>query len=143
MSWDEIINRLEIRDAEKEDSKYFNAFHQLQKLINNKDRQQDKEKESIESSSHIEIGHLKEENADLITNLNNQTLINEKLENIIKQHEKRINQLEKDNEKLLNKIDNLNLEIKEKNKTIELINDEVLTSNIQITVLQKQLKEKI
>ncbi|KAI5969768.1 ATG16 [Candida margitis] len=85
---------------------------------------------------------LRSENEDLISNLNSITLKNEKLEAMIREKDRRIGKLEKLSDKLQNLIDHLNLEMKEKNKTIELINDENLTNQIQLNVLRDKLDKK-
>ncbi|KAI5963362.1 ATG16 [Candida theae] len=85
---------------------------------------------------------LRAENEELISNLNSITLKNEKLEAIIKEKDKKIIKLEKLASKLQKGIDNLNLEMKEKNKTIELINDENLTNQIQLNVLRDKIEKR-
>ena len=84
---------------------------------------------------------LKMENNELIQSLNQSTITNEKLESIIEQQSNIIKSLESKNVKLKNKIDGMVLEIKEKNKTIELINDEILTNQIQFNVLRDKLEK--
>lgn len=84
---------------------------------------------------------LKMENNELIQSLNQSTITNEKLESIIQQQSNIIKSLESKNTKLKNKIDGMVLEIKEKNKTIELINDEILTNQIQFNVMRDKLEK--
>lgn len=81
---------------------------------------------------------LANENSDLIDNLNSVTLKNEQLELTINDRDGKIRRLEKGVLKLKQKIENLEMEIKEKNKTIELVNDELLTSQLQNNVLRNQ-----
>lgn len=81
------------------------------------------------------------ENNELIQSLNQSTITNEKLESIIQQQSNIIKSLESKNTKLKNKIDGMVLEIKEKNKTIELINDEILTNQIQFNVMRDKLEK--
>lgn len=77
----------------------------------------------------------------MITNLNSITLKNEKLEFIIKDKDVRIGKLEKLVSKLQKQIEHLSIEMKEKNKTIELINDENLTNQIQLNVLRDRIEK--
>ncbi|KAG5420294.1 ATG16 [Candida metapsilosis] len=84
---------------------------------------------------------LRNENEELVSNLNSITLKNERLEAIIKDKDKQIGKLEKLTTKLQKNIESLSLEIKEKNKTIELINDENLTNQIQLNVLRAKIEK--
>ncbi|KAG7664558.1 ATG16 [[Candida] subhashii] len=158
---EEILNRLNIRDTfESQDNKYFIAFQRLsQQLEIQKLQQQQSQQVQYESSpspsltspnlkqEDLDRGiilkenqQLKNENNDLISSLNTATINNEKLEQRIKHDSLTIKSLERSNTKLQNKIENLLLEIKEKNKTIELINDEVLMNQIQYNVLKDKVK---
>lgn len=109
--------------------------------------QQDKLKDNISDNDAATVVIIKEnhqlrnENEDLITNLNSITLKNEKLEFIIKDKDVRIGKLEKLVSKLQKQIEHLSIEMKEKNKTIELINDENLTNQIQLNVLRYRIEK--
>lgn len=109
--------------------------------------QQDKLKDNISDNDAATVVIIKEnhqlrnENEDLITNLNSITLKNEKLEFIIKDKDVRIGKLEKLVSKLQKQIEHLSIEMKEKNKTIELINDENLTNQIQLNVLRDGIEK--
>ena len=130
------------------DARYFNAFQQLSQKLNQLSTTtntllQDQSSNSETLTNLInskEIENLKLENTELITNLNNLIINNEKLTQTINARDQTIKSLTKINDKLNNKIDALNLEINEKNKTIELINDEVLTNQIQLNVLRSKLE---
>ena len=158
---EEILNQLNIRDTfESQENKYFIAFQRLsQQLEIQKLQQQQLQQVQYESSpspsltspnlkqEDLDRGiilkenqQLKNENNDLISSLNTATINNEKLEQRIKHDSLTIKSLERSNTKLQNKIENLLLEIKEKNKTIELINDEVLMNQIQYNVLKDKVK---
>ncbi|EMG47901.1 hypothetical protein G210_1628 [Candida maltosa Xu316] len=163
---EDILKQLNLRDEkEQKDSKYFIAFEQLSQKLSYLQQQQIQNPPSSSSSSSSpspsltsetlskgqqdintmimlkENQLLKNENNDLIQSLNISTINNEKLELIIKDHVSTIKSLEKQTTKLKNKIEALQLEVKEKNKTIELINDEVLTSQIQYNVLRNKLEQ--
>lgn len=109
--------------------------------------QQDKLKDNISDNDAATVVIIKEnhqlrnENEDLITNLNSITLKNEKLEFIIKDKDVRIGKLEKLVSKSQKQIEHLSIEMKEKNKTIELINDENLTNQIQLNVLRDRIEK--
>merc|ERR1712080_290662 len=109
--------------------------------------QQDKLKDNISDNDAATVVIIKEnhqlrnENEDLITNLNSITLKNEKLEFIIKDKDVRIGKLEKLVSKLQKQIEHLSIEMKEKNKTIELINDENLTNQIHLNVLRDRIEK--
>ncbi|KAI5956352.1 ATG16 [Candida jiufengensis] len=164
-----ILNKLKIRDdIEKKDSAYFIAYQQLIQKLDYLKQQNDhnssysskspspaallniepqNQPPSSSSSSDRDLDfiikenqQLRNENHDLITNLNSITLKNEKLESIIKEKDVSNKKLEKMNTNLTKKIENLLMELKEKNKTIELINDENLTNQIQLNVLLNQKK---
>lgn len=158
---EEILKQLNIRDSfEKRDDKYFLAFQQLsQQLEIQRLQQQGKQQYQYDKSPSPSLTsgnvkqedldraiilkenqQLKNENNDLITSLNSSTINNEKLEQRIKHDSAKIKTLEKANTKLQTRIDNLMLEIKEKNKTIELINDEVLMNQIQYNVLNEKVR---
>lgn len=103
-------------------------------------QQQQSTRAIIDELTLKENQNLKIENNELIQSLNQSTITNEKLESIIHQQSNIIKSLENKNTKLKNKIDGMVLEIKEKNKTIELINDEILTNQIQFNVLREKLE---
>ncbi|CAX41845.1 autophagy protein, putative [Candida dubliniensis CD36] len=148
----DILNQLNLRDSREKnhkiDAKYFNAFQQLSQKLNKLStttntllQGQSHNSETLTSLINSkEIENLKLENTELITNLNNLIINNEKLTQTITAKDQTIKSLTKLNDKLNSKIEALNLEINEKNKTIELINDEVLTNQIQLNVLQSKLE---
>ncbi|EGW31131.1 uncharacterized protein SPAPADRAFT_63049 [Spathaspora passalidarum NRRL Y-27907] len=150
---DDIIKQLDIRDDfEQRDIKYFTAFNQLsqqlqlQKLANKQQSPSPSltsptlKQEDLDRTFIIrENQQLKNENNDLISSLNMATIKNEKLEQGIKERDSTIKTLQRNNEKLKSKIDSLSLEIKEKNKTIEIINDEILMNQIQYNVLNDKV----
>ncbi|KAI5964223.1 ATG16 [Candida pseudojiufengensis] len=163
---DDILDKLKLRDeVEKKDSEYFIAYQQLMQkldflkqqiyhndssysskspspsaLLNIEPQQQPSPSNPERDINFIvkENQQLRNENHDLITNLNSVTLKNERLESIAKEKDLNIKKLEKLNTNLSKKIENLLAELKEKNKTIELINDENLMNQIQLNVLLKK-----
>ncbi|KAL6451639.1 ATG16 Autophagy protein 16 [Candida maltosa Xu316] len=147
---EDILKQLNLRDEkEQKDSKYFIAFEQLSQKLTSSSPSPSLTSETLSKGQQDintmimlkENQLLKNENNDLIQSLNISTINNEKLELIIKDHVSTIKSLEKQTTKLKNKIEALQLEVKEKNKTIELINDEVLTSQIQYNVLRNKLEQ--
>ncbi|KAI3405266.2 ATG16 [Candida oxycetoniae] len=154
----EVLKSLAIRDeVEKKDLQYFQAFDQLCERI--KGLQEEAAaaaaaaaatplsslvtSKTSKSQQQIESGiifkqnqQLTLENNDLITNLNSVTLKNERLEMILNEKNKSIKSLQRLNAQLKQKTESLSLEIKEKNKTIEFVNDELLTYQMQNNVLR-------
>ncbi|RLV93530.1 Autophagy protein 16 [Spathaspora sp. JA1] len=153
---DDILKQLEIRDEfEQRDFKYFTAFNQLtqqlqiQQLANKQRSQTPSPSLTSTTLKHEDLDRtiiirenqqLKNDNNDLVSSLNMATIKNEKLEQEIKERDSNIKMLSRNNDKLKKKVDSLNLEIKEKNKTIEIINDEILTNQIQYNVLNEELR---
>ncbi|CAK9441603.1 uncharacterized protein LODBEIA_P54710 [Lodderomyces beijingensis] len=84
---------------------------------------------------------LANEITELVENLNSATLKNEKLESMVSERDGAVKNLQSINGKLKQKIESLKFEIKEKNRTIEFVNDELLTYQMQNNVLREKLKK--
>lgn len=153
--WSEdILRKLDIRDVyEKKDSHYFKAFAKLSQVCNNQEKIrsnspspsltgiEDETRQNINNQLNEQIELLKLENESVISSLNQSTINIEKYE-IKEKKMNRVNeQLESKISNLTQKINNLQEEIKEKNKTIEIINDENLINQIQNNVLNDQIKQ--
>ncbi|CUM55658.1 unnamed protein product [Debaryomyces tyrocola] len=139
--WSEdILNRLNTRDQyEKKDSKYFKAFSQLSQEARKDDQLSNNDK-SIEYNKLLkENNQFKKENEILTTSLNQTTISLEKSDLKINQLLKKQDQLERQNTSLNTKIKHLNLEIIEKNKSVEIVNDELLLNEIQTNVLNDKI----
>lgn len=130
--WKQIEERLHERDAlEHKDSQYYKAFSQLARLL----------PQNGSTLSEKERVALILENETLIERLNQQTLRLEALERKSQEQEKKIRSLEAANQKLTQKIDTLAQEIKEKNRAVEIINDEHLIHELQQNVLKDEIKK--
>lgn len=135
-----VFRQLETRDNfEKKDSDLFTAFVELSRLSGAKVAEDSVGGEEIDIIKK-KNGRLQNENDWLIRSLNEKRLALDKLETTIQRLQQRIEEFEKQNKKLEAKLEHSNLEIKEKNKTIEIINDEVLLNRIQTNVLNEELK---
>ncbi|KAG2736142.1 hypothetical protein G9P44_000232 [Scheffersomyces stipitis] len=84
---------------------------------------------------------LKQENTDLIASLNQSAINLEKAEMALSSEIKTKKSLEKMLARSNTKIDNLGHELKEKDKAIEIINDEILLHQIQTNVLNDKVAE--
>lgn len=121
----DILARLKVRDEiDNRDFKYFRAFEQIRRM-----------KTSNNSSKNPD------DNERLVERLNAATIEGEKKDSQIQKLTKQVNSLEKTVKLQQNKIEGLMLEVKEKNKNIEIINDEVLMNQILTNVLQKKVDE--
>lgn len=128
--WKQIEQRLQSRDKlEKQDSEYYKAFSQLARLLPANDP----------SLAEKERVLLVLENETLVERLNQQTLRLEALESKGLQLEKRIRGLEAGNARLNLKIDALGQEVAEKNRAVEIVNDEYLIHQIQQNVLKDEI----
>lgn len=127
--WQEIHRRLEARDVvEKTDSNLYKAFDQLWRMHLNNDK---------DSSEVVhERNELTKENDDLIHRLNRQTAKLEAASAEIVRLRKYTRGQDLKIEKLNGKIDNLRTEISEKNKSIEIINDEHLVLQMSQNALK-------
>lgn len=133
---DNLITKLNARDdVEKENSEYFNAFVQLSEQIELSSRGNSSSMTSLNNASD-----LRQQNESLIHNLNQSTIMVEKLENQVRVLNSKMQNLEKVNKRFERKIEHLNMEITEKNKSIELINDELLMNQIQLNVLNEKIE---
>lgn len=128
--WQEVERRLQNRDAiEKSNIELFKAFDQLWRMrgsAGNEDVTQHR-------------NQLLAQNENLIDQLNKQTsrleASNDEVRSLSRQVRDRDNKIEK----LSAKIEYLRSEISEKNKSIEIINDEYLVSQIS----QNAMKEEV
>ncbi|KAM9894279.1 hypothetical protein OXX79_008811 [Metschnikowia pulcherrima] len=133
--WSEIFKRLTDRDkVEKRDSEYYQAFAQLSRLLSLSDGA---------STDRIvkENAHLWEENELLITRLNSQTIRLESADLRAKELTKAIRDQDAQAVKSQNKISLLTQQLVEKNKLLEIVNDEHLISQIQQNVLKDRVGE--
>ena len=139
--WSEdILNRLNVRDQyEKKDSKYFKAFNQLSQEARTNDQPSNDDK-GIEYNKLLKDNNQLKKEIEILTSSLNQTIISlEKSDLKINQLLKSQAQLERQNTSLNNKIKDLNLEIIEKNKSVEIVNDELLLNEIQTNVLNDKI----
>lgn len=124
---EEILERLKIRDkVEAKDLRYFEAFELLRL------------KKSMPDGSQRP---LEVENARLVDKLNSKTLVAEQKESVILGLQRQLRAAEKTIASQQAKIEGLAMEVKEKNRSIEVVNDEVLMNQIQTAVLQKKVDE--
>ncbi|KAM9910638.1 hypothetical protein OXX69_004293 [Metschnikowia pulcherrima] len=133
--WSEIFKRLADRDkVEKRDSEYYQAFAQLSRLLSLSD--------SASTDRLVkENAHLWEENELLITRLNSQTIRLESADSRAKELTKAIRDQDAQAVKSQNKISLLTQQLVEKNKLLEIVNDEHLISQIQQNVLKDRVGE--
>ena len=133
--WSEIFKRLADRDkVEKRDSEYYQAFAQLSRLLSLSD--------SASTDRLVkENAHLWEENELLITRLNLQTIRLESADLRAKELTKAIRDQDAQAVKSQNKISLLTQQLVEKNKLLEIVNDEHLISQIQQNVLKDRVGE--
>ena len=133
--WSEIFKRLTDRDkVEKRDSEYYQAFAQLSRLLSLSD--------SASTDRLVkENAHLWEENELLITRLNLQTIRLESADLRAKELTKAIRDQDAQAVKSQNKISLLTQQLVEKNKLLEIVNDEHLISQIQQNVLKDRVGE--
>lgn len=125
----QAISQLNVRDEiEKKESAYFNAFKQLQHTLNQQ------KGANIEGESTSHVNHEADKDV-VIDKMNGLYFTIEKLNDKLAQSSKTIKQLEKENRAQLARIESLVLEVSEKNRAIETINDELLSLNIQNNVL--------
>ena len=131
--WSEIFKRLADRDkVEKRDSEYYQAFAQLSRLLSLSD--------SASTDRLVkENAHLWEENELLITRLNLQTIRLESADLRAKELTKAIRDQDAQAVKSQNKISLLTQQLVEKNKLLEIVNDEHLISQIQQNVLKDRV----
>lgn len=126
--WNLILEKLGVRDqVELEDAKYFVAFSQLLRTRT--------------VGNAVDSGKLQTEVESLVMQLNQSSLQSQRLQQDIRQRDTTIKSLEKNIEKLNSRLHNLNLELKEKDKAIEIVNDEVLMHQIQLNVLGEKVKK--
>ncbi|KAM9893302.1 hypothetical protein OXX79_009431 [Metschnikowia pulcherrima] len=133
--WSEIFKRLADRDkVEKRDSEYYQAFAQVSRLLSLSD--------SASTDRLVkENAHLWEENELLITRLNSQTIRLESADLRAKELTKAIRDQDAQAVKSQNKISLLTQQLVEKNKLLEIVNDEHLISQIQQNVLKDRVGE--
>ncbi|ABN64359.2 predicted protein [Scheffersomyces stipitis CBS 6054] len=145
MSWTDIIlQQLNIRDeVQDKESPYFHAFTVLSNQLHNHTSQSEIGASELLHWSVIsrENHRLKQENTDLIASLNQSAINLEKAEMALSSEIKTKKSLEKMLARSNTKIDNLGHELKEKDKAIEIINDEILLHQIQTNVLNDKVAE--
>lgn len=124
----DILARLKIRDElESRDSQYFVAFDLLRR------------KKAIESNAGD--ADVAAENERLIQKLNGLAIEVEKKDSQITKLKKQLSSADNTIKSQQNKLENLELKVQEKNKNIEIVNDEFLMNQIQTAVLQKKVDE--
>lgn len=146
MSWEEeILGKLSLRDQyEQKDSEFIGALTELRnRLILSETIKQDNNKNNEQSISKLmsENLQLKQENSSLILNVNQLGHSNDSYQLKLKELELINSKQNKSLESLKNKINDMKQELQEKNKTIEIINDEILSGLIQNNVLQRKIEE--
>lgn len=133
--WAQIELRLERRDQiEKKDSALYHAFSQLSLFKN--------------TSGDIEWDQLRKENAQLlqeneslVQRLNLQAMKLESYQSQVLELKKTITSQESKHVKLQQRLAHLNEVIAQKNRSIEIINDEHLINLIQVNVLKDQVSQ--
>jgi autophagy-related protein 16 len=124
----DILARLKIRDElESRDSQYFVAFDLLRR------------KKAIESNAGD--ADVAAENERLIQKLNGLAIEVEKKDSQITKLKKQLSSADNTIKSQQNKLESLELKVQEKNKNIEIVNDEFLMNQIQTAVLQKKVDE--
>lgn len=124
--WKQIEQRLDARDTlEKENAAHYKAFSQLARLLRSN---WDKERESVVL-----------ENETLVERLNKQTLRLECSEGKNDEQARQIQLLQAEKSKLEQKIVALGEEVAEKNRALEILNDEHLVHQIQHNVLKDEI----
>ena len=139
----EILARLEQRDSlEKKDSTYFKAFNQIaEELLIKGGRVETADSSDLELRRLSKQNHgLEIENNQLVDRLNGGAVEIEKSKIQINSILEEKTRLEKQIGHLKNKLGNSELELSEKNKSILLINDELLLSQILNNVLIEKSK---
>lgn len=131
--WEEVAVRLGARDQlEQKGREFYHIFAQLSQLQAPNNTQPDR--------TARENRRLLEENESLIRRLNSQTLQMERMESEMAELKMALKSQEAKNAKLTAKVASTQSEIAEKNRQIEIINDENLISQIQHNVLGDQVK---
>lgn len=129
-NWAEL--RLEQRNQlEQKDSAFYHAFSQLNMLGLSGDREWDQLRK--------ENTQLLQENESLVQRLNLQAMKMEDYQAEIRQLQKTVQINEIKQNKLLQKLAHLTEEIAEKNRSIEIINDEHMITEIQLNVLKDKV----
>lgn len=124
----DILARLKIRDElESRDSQYFVAFDLLRR------------KKATEGNAGD--ADVAAENERLIQKLNGLAIEVEKKDSQITKLKKQLSSADNTIKSQQNKLENLELKVQEKNKNIEIVNDEFLMNQIQTAVLQKKVDE--
>ena len=139
---DEVLSRLKERDKiEKRDLEYFQAFDELRKRANAAElRLKALNDDQSSLGPHLST-ELNQTEQKLIDANNTLTFANSQL----KHEEKRLQNVEAKLKLQLQsstrKLAAVKEEIAQKNRTIELINDELLSGQIQNNVLNEQIRE--
>lgn len=135
-SWSQsALSKLEIRDeVEKSDSKYFRAFQELSERMSKVRKLEGKVEGKLDPQEQPSSGNA-------IDKINRMTFALERANNRVRESNSINKRLERENQSLRAKIDNMTMEINEKNKAIETINDEMLSCNIQNNVLTTRIEE--
>ncbi|SGZ48607.1 CIC11C00000005108 [Sungouiella intermedia] len=133
--WAQVELRLEQRDQlEQKDSPFYHAFSQLNLL--------GKSSGNLEwDLLRKENGQLLQENESLVQRLNLQAMKMESYQQQIAQLQKSVKSHELKQQRLQQRIADLTEEIAEKNRSIQIINDEHLINLIQVNVLKDQVAQ--
>ncbi|SGZ52405.1 CIC11C00000002789 [Sungouiella intermedia] len=133
--WAQVELRLEQRDQlEQKDSPFYHAFSQLNLL--------GKSSGNLEwDLLRKENGQLLQENESLVQRLNLQAMKMESYQQQIAQLQKSVKSHELKQHRLQQRIADLTEEIAEKNRSIQIINDEHLINLIQVNVLKDQVAQ--
>lgn len=133
--WAQVQLRIEQRDQiEQKDSAFYRAFAQLSTLKNSSG---DKENDQLRKENAL----LLQENESLVQRLNLQAMKLETFHDEVKLLQKTLKTHESKHAKLLQRVSQLTEEIAEKNRSIEIINDEHLINLIQVNVLKDQVAQ--
>ncbi|ODV78759.1 autophagy protein 16 [Suhomyces tanzawaensis NRRL Y-17324] len=150
--WNDILQSLNERDIlEKKDSEYYAAFAQLAQQLQavGLESTSPSPSPSLTTSGEYnrepdlakENHQLKAEITKLIEGINEKTIAAEKAELRASQAAKAKTSLEKQIDKLNTKIETLTAQLKEKDRSIEIINDEALLNQIQSNVLKDEIEK--
>lgn len=133
--WAQVELRLEQRDQlEQKDSPFYHAFSQLNLL--------GKSSGNLEwDLLRKENGQLLQENESLVQRLNLQAMKMESYQQQIAQLQKSVKSHDLKQQRLQQRIADLTEEIAEKNRSIQIINDEHLINLIQVNVLKDQVAQ--
>lgn len=136
---DTVVQQLQDRDEiEKKNIDLYSAFYQLNHTLTAK--QLFRSNNDLEIKEPFKSAPLAD-NDNLIHRFNSLQIQFELLETKVQQMQRVNKTIEKEKSNMKLKINSLNLEIAEKNKAIETINDELLSCNIQNNVLSDTIQK--